>query len=164
MLFSALKAAHLLAVVLWVGGMAFAHFFLRPSLALLAPPERLKLMREVLRRFFAAVAAAVVVVLATGGWMAALATRAARGAGQAGSTAADGRAFAWPADWIVMAAIGLAMTVIFAVIRHVFYPRFTKALEAGDLPAAAAGLARIRAWVAVNLVLGVGVILVTVLL
>jgi len=160
MLFSALKAAHLLAVVLWVGGMAFAHFFLRPSLVLLAPPERLKLMREVLRRFFAAVAAAVVVALGTGGWMAAQAARAARGSAVAGG----GQAFAWPADWVVMAAIGVAMTIIFVLVRHAFYPRFVKALEAGDLPAAAAALARIRAWVAVNLGLGVVVIVVTVML
>jgi hypothetical protein len=37
-----LKTLHVLAVGLWVGGMAFAHFFLRPALGTLEPPQRLK--------------------------------------------------------------------------------------------------------------------------
>jgi uncharacterized membrane protein len=155
MIYAALKAIHLLSIVLWVGGMAFVMLFLRPALPLLPPPDRLKLMREVLRRFFAGVTAAVLLALATGAWMV---ERAAR------STVQGGGRFAWPADWVAMAAIGLAMAVIFGVIRLVFYPRFVRALQSGDLPAAAAGLARIRAWVAVNLVLGVAVIVVAVML
>ncbi len=154
MLYMALKALHLLSIVLWVGGMAFVMLFLRPALALLAPPDRLKLMREVLRRFFAAVTAAAALAVVSGLWMIG---RAARSAVQGG-----GR-FAWPADWVAMTAIGLAMVVIFAVIRLVFYPRFARALEGGDAPAAAAGLARIRTWVAVNLALGVIVIVVAVM-
>ena len=51
MLMALLKAAHVLAVVVWVGGMAFAHFFLRPSLVLLEPPSRVKLMHAVLFAF-----------------------------------------------------------------------------------------------------------------
>lgn len=154
MLYAALKTLHLLAIVLWVGGMAFVMLFLRPALPLLAPPDRLKLMREVLRRFFAAVTVAVVLALGTGLWMVG---RAARSIVQGGSR------FTWPADWLVMTAIGLAMAVIFGVIRLMFYPRFVRALEGGDAPAAAAGLARIRAWVAVNLALGVAVIIVAVM-
>ena len=42
---------HLIGIVFWVGGMAFAHFCLRPALPLLAPPERLRLMHAVLTRF-----------------------------------------------------------------------------------------------------------------
>ncbi len=151
MLYAALKTLHLLAVVLWVGGMAFMLLFLRPALPLLAPPERLKLLREVMRRFFAGVTAAVVVVLVSGAWMF---DRAAR---------AGGAAFAWPADWIAMAAVGVAMAIIFAVIRLSWYPRFAAALDRGEMPAAAALHARIRAWVAVNLVLGVAVVVIAVL-
>ena len=40
MVYALLKALHVLAVVLWVGGMAFAHFFLRPALATLEQMER----------------------------------------------------------------------------------------------------------------------------
>ena len=37
--YALVKLAHLAAVIVWVGGMVFAHFFLRPSLALLEPPQ-----------------------------------------------------------------------------------------------------------------------------
>lgn len=154
MLYAALKTLHLLAVVLWVGGMAFMLLFLRPALPLLAPPVRLQLLREVMRRFFAGVTAAVVVVLATGAWML---DRAARAGGGGGASQA------WPADWVAMTAIGVAMAVIFAVIRLRWYPRFAAALDRGEMPAAAALHGRIRAWVAVNLALGVAVVVVAVL-
>ena len=48
MLYAALKTLHVLAIVLWIGGMFFAHFFLRPAAAALDPPVRLKLMHDVL--------------------------------------------------------------------------------------------------------------------
>lgn len=54
-------------MVLWVGGMLFARFFLRPALAVLDPPQRLRLMHEVLRRFFAAVTVAALAVLGRAG-------------------------------------------------------------------------------------------------
>ena len=43
MVYALLKAVHVLAVVLWVGGMAFAHFFLRPALATLAVEQAARL-------------------------------------------------------------------------------------------------------------------------
>ena len=55
MLDAALKTLHVMSVILWIGGMAFAHFFLRPSLGVLEPPARLALMTAVLGRFFRAV-------------------------------------------------------------------------------------------------------------
>ena len=67
--YALLKTVHVLAVVLWVGGMAFAHFFLRPSLATLEPAQRLRLMQAVLSRFLAAVLLAVALVLGSGLWM-----------------------------------------------------------------------------------------------
>ena len=66
MLYALLNALHVLAIVVWVGGMVFAHFFLRPAVAALPPPQRLPLMQAVLGRFFAAVLAASAVTLATG--------------------------------------------------------------------------------------------------
>jgi len=155
MLYAVLKLVHVLAVVLWIGGMAFAHFFLRPALAQLEGPARLKLMHEVLRRFFAAVSVAVALLLASGLWMIG---RVARGAVQ------QGIGFSWPPDWIAMTALGLLMIGIFAFIRLLLFRRFAAALAAGDAPGAAAALARIRSWVGVNLVLGVIVIGVTLLL
>jgi uncharacterized membrane protein len=148
-LYSLLQTAHVLAVVLWVGGMVFVHFFLRPSLAVLAPPQRLALMHAVLQRFFAAVAVAVAVVVASGLWMVG---RVAR------QVVAAGGSFAWPLDWIVMTALGLVMTAVFVFIRLGPYRRFARAVSAEDWPAGAAALAVVRRWVAVNLALGVGVI------
>ena len=39
MLFILFKLLHLLAIIIWVGGMFFAHFFLRPAVQGLQPPE-----------------------------------------------------------------------------------------------------------------------------
>jgi hypothetical protein len=63
---SALRALHLLGAVLWVGGMAFALMVLRPSLAVLAPPQRLALLGQVFARFFRIVWHAVPLILLTG--------------------------------------------------------------------------------------------------
>ncbi|MBL8342733.1 MAG: CopD family protein [Rubrivivax sp.] len=154
MLYATLKTLHLLAVVLWVGGMVFVLLFLRPALDQLAPPERLKLMREVLRRFFTAVAVALVVLVGSGLWMVGRTARALAG---------SGAAFTWPPDWVAMTVLGIGMALIFVFIRTVPYRRFVQALAGADLPAAAAALGVIRRWVAVNAVLGVVVIAVAAL-
>lgn len=67
MLYATLKTLHLLSVIVWVGGMVFAHFFLRPALGVLEVPQRLRLMQAVLGRFFSAVLLAAGLALATGG-------------------------------------------------------------------------------------------------
>lgn len=153
-LYALLQTLHVLAVVLWVGGMAFAHFFLRPSLAVLPPPQRLALMHAVLGRFFAAVAVAVAVVVASGLWMVGRVARQA---------VAGGGSFAWPPDWIVMTVLGLVMTAVFVFIRLAPYRRFARAVQAEAWPDAGAALADVRRWVMVNLVLGVAVIVVATL-
>jgi uncharacterized membrane protein len=44
---------HLLAVIVWIGGMFFAHVCLRPvAAAQLQPPQRLPLLAAILGRFF----------------------------------------------------------------------------------------------------------------
>ena len=52
-LYATLKAFHLLAVIVWVGGMAFVLFCLRPAARVLEPPVRIALMHAALRRFLA---------------------------------------------------------------------------------------------------------------
>jgi uncharacterized membrane protein len=149
MLLAVLKAVHVLAVVLWVGGMAFAHFFLRPSLAVLEPAQRVKLMHAVLGRFFAAVLWAAGLVLASGLW---IIGRVAKQAVQSGGS------FAMPLDWSVMSAVGVLMIAIFGHIRFVLYKRLDRAVQAGDVPAGGAALASIRQWVGVNLALGLALV------
>lgn len=141
----ALLLLHLLAVIVWVGGMVFAHFFLRPAAQSLEPPLRVQLMQGVLQRFLGAVGGAVAVVLASGVWMIG---RAARQAAQAGGS------FSMPLGWAAMAVLGLVMAAIFGHIRFALFPHLRRAVAAADWPAGGKALAGIRRWVAVNLVLG----------
>ncbi|RIY38970.1 CopD family protein [Neopusillimonas maritima] len=146
-----LKTLHVLAVVLWVGGMVFAHFYLRPSLTEFDPPTRLALMCSVLKRFFGHVLWAALIVLATGLWMIG---RAAKVMVQAGME------FNMPLAWTIMATLGVVMIVIFFVIRFRFYPPMVEAVSTADWPSAAAALSRVRKWVTVNMVLGLVIVVV----
>ncbi|MBO9356205.1 hypothetical protein GG851_19630 [Bordetella petrii] len=154
MFYSILKFAHLLAIILWVGGMIFAYCFLRPAAATLAPPQRLPLMREVLGRFLNAVLWSVAVALASGAWMIG---RSARQAAESGGS------FHMPLAWTAMATLGVVMAAIFGHIRFALYPRLAGAVQAGQWPAAGAAMGSIKTWVAVNLLLGVLAVAVVVL-
>ena len=69
MLDSLLQLIHVLASMVWLGGMFFAHFCLRPAAQQLEPLVRIGLMCGVLQRFFAAVTVAIAALLASGIWM-----------------------------------------------------------------------------------------------
>lgn len=137
-LYNLLLLAHVLAVTLWVGGMAFTHFFLRPAAQAFEPPVRLPLLQGVLRRFLDAAGIAVLVVLASGGAMMAL--------------GATGRSIH------AMATLGVAMAAIYGHVRFALYRRLARAVAAQDWPAGGAAMQSIRRWVAGNLALGVLVI------
>lgn len=154
MIYASLKTIHLLCIIVWIGGMVFAHFFLRPAVAQLEPAVRLRLMQDVLGRFFGAVLVASLLALASGVWMIG---RVAKQAVQAGGS------FQMPLAWTVMAVLGVVMVAIFMHIRFVLYKRLVRAVAASDGSAGAAALAQIRKWVAVNLSLGVITLLVTLL-
>lgn len=154
MIYAILKTVHLLALIVWIGGMVFAHFFLRPAVAVLEPAPRVRLMHAVLGRFFAAVLAAATLALVTGIWMVG---RMAKQMVQAGVP------FNMPIEWMVMATLGIVMVLIFGHIRFSLYKRLSRAVQVLDWPAGAAALAQIRLWVVVNLVLGVLIVLVTLL-
>lgn len=149
-----LKTIHLLSIIVWIGGMVFAHFFLRPAVALLEVPTRLRLMHDVLGRFFNAVLLASTLALASGGWMVG---RMARQAVQAGVD------FNMPMTWRAMALLGGVMLLVFAYIRLVLFPRLTQAVTAAAWPAGGAVLASMRRWVMVNLALGVLIVVLTLL-
>lgn len=152
MIDATLKTVHVLSIVVWIGGMVFAHFFLRPAVAQLDAPVRVRLMHDVLGRFFQAVLAASLLTLASGVWMLG---RVARQVVQAG-----GR-FEMPLAWTVMAVLGVAMVAIFLHIRFALFKRLGRAVASSDWAAGGAALAQIRTWVAVNLGLGTVVLLVT---
>ncbi len=152
MIYAALKTVHVLSIIVWIGGMVFAHFFLRPAVALLEPAVRLRLMHDVLGRFFQAVLVASLLTLASGVWMIG---RVAKQVVQSG-----GR-FEMPLSWTIMAVLGVAMVAIFMHIRYALYKRLGRAVAGSDWPAGAAALAQIRTWVSINLGLGVVVVVVT---
>lgn len=154
MIYAILKTLHMLSIVVWVGGMAFAHFFLRPAVAPLDPPVRVRLMHDVLGRFFKAVLAASLLTLASGVWMLG---RVAKQAVQSGGS------FEMPLAWTLMTVLGVAMVAIFMHIRFALYKRLNAAVAASDWSAGGNALAQIRRWVSVNLGLGVVVLVVTLL-
>lgn len=133
---------HLVGVVVWVGGMVFAHFVLRPTaVALLPPPARLPFMAAALGRFFRLVTVAVAAIVATG-----LALLLRVGFAQA------------PLAWHLMFGSGLVMAAVFAWIYAGCHPRLQRAVAAADWPAAAAALDPIRRLVSFNLGLGLATI------
>lgn len=149
MFYSVVKFIHVIAVILWVGGMLFAHCFLRPAAAQLEPPVRLKLMASVLGPFLNAVLVAIVLILLTGMSM----------IGQEASQAVrTGGAFFMPLGWTLMAAGGIVMMAIFGHIRFALYKRLANAVAASDWPKGGQAMAGIRRWVGVNLVLGIAIV------
>lgn len=152
MLYNVLKAVHVLAIILWLGGMAYTLFFLRPAVASLDAASRVKLMHDVLARFFKAVLWASTIAVASGLWMIG---RVAKQTVQAGGS------FVWPVEWVVMAALGIVMFLIFGHIRFALFKRLQRAVAASDWAAGGAALNTIRQWVAINLAIGVVIVAVT---
>lgn len=133
---------HLAGVIVWVGGMFFAHFCLRPEAAAqLQPPQRLPLLAGILGRFFGAVSVAVVAIIASG----------------IGVMLDHGFANA-PRYWHAMMGIGMAMAAIFVVIYGIHFHALKASVAVQDWPTAGAAMNRIRPLVAFNLLLGVATV------
>jgi len=154
MFYSILKLAHLLSIIVWIGGMVFAHFFLRPAVATMEAPQRVRLMHDVLGRFFKAVLYAAGLTLVSGLWMIA---RVAKRTVQAGGS------FQMPIEWTVMAALGIVMVLIFGHIRFALYKKLDRAVTAADWIAGGAALASIKLWVGINIALGISIVGITLL-
>ncbi len=129
---------HLLAALIWVGGMFFAHMALRPAVnTMLEPPQRLPLLLKVFGGFFPWVWISVVTILATGYWI------------FLGFYGGQARLYVH-----IMSGLGLVMAAIFTFIYFVPFRRMARAVAAADWPAAGAQMALIRRLIATNLVLG----------
>jgi uncharacterized membrane protein len=141
-----LQLLHLIAAIVWMGGMTFMLFALRPAaLALLEPQPRLRLMGEVWRRFFAIVGVAVLVLLATGGHMFAVGFKAMKTATGTGSV---------PFGWVVMLVLGVVMCLIFGHIYFAGLRKFQRFVAAAQWPEAGKTAAQIHTMVVTNFVLG----------
>ena len=132
-------AFHILAAVIWVGGMFFAHMVLRPSAGKLDSATRLTLWARVLGRFFSWVWLSVAALLVSGFAMVMVGF---------GGFAALGHYIN------VMMAVGIVMMLLFG---HVFFgpfKRFRRAVAAADWSEAERNIRQIRILVMVNLLLG----------
>ena len=128
---------HVLADVIWVGGMFLAYMAVRPAVVeVLEPPQRLRLWTGIFQRFFPWVWAAVVLLLVTGFYMMAQ-MRAA------------------PMYVLVMLGIGVVMSAIFMHIYFAPFARLKRAVAAEDWKAGGAALNQIRMLVGTNLILGI---------
>lgn len=132
-------ALHLLAAIVWVGGMFFAHVILRPAMAPMPPAERMALRGRLLPRFFAVVWVAVVVLFVTG-----------YGVLYFGYEGLDGAGL----HVRLMEVIGLFMMLLFGWMYFRPFKLFMMALTEGNNESAAFEFERIRRVVALNLVLG----------
>ncbi len=131
---------HVLAVVVWVGGMFFAHQVLRPvAVEQLQPPQRLTLWVGVFGRFFPWVWVSVVTVLCTGFWV----------------ILSIFGGFANLGLYVhIMTGLGILMVLIYGYVYFMPYMKLKAAVSAEDWQAGGAALATIRMLVGVNLSLG----------
>lgn len=139
-------ALHVLAAVIWVGGMFFAWMVLRPAAgSALQPAERLRLWSEVLRRFFAWVWVALLVLALSG-----IALWHLRFGGMEAA----------PRYVHLMAGAFLAMLAIFLRLQLLLLPALNRAVESQAWADGGQVLARIRRLVGINLLLGLATVVI----
>lgn len=145
---SLMKLLHLLAIVVWVGGMFFAYVVLRPSAAeILQAPERLSLWDKVFKSFFTWVWLSIFLVLFSGFYMVYL----------------FGGLANLPPYINLMLLLGIVMTSIYVYVYFKSYALFNLQVNRKEWPDAGATLATIRKLVGLNLSLGMLVIAVAIL-
>jgi len=138
-------ALHIFGAVVWIGGMFAIYVCLRPALGTLEPPQRLRLMRSTFQKFFPWVWVAILLLLASGYWMVFSTFGGFKGVGMYVH---------------LMQGIGWVMVALFAWLFHGPWLALKRAVDAGDWPAAGANLNRIRQIIAVNLPLGLLVVMI----
>ena len=140
------KLLHLIAGIVWLGGMTFMLFALRPAaIASLQPQPRALLMVQVFKRFYAWVLVAIVVLFATGTHLYTTTFRAARLATGEGSV---------PLGWNIMLVFGLVMMLLFGHIYFAGFKKYKRAVKAEQWPDAAAAARLMHTMTLVNFTLG----------
>jgi uncharacterized membrane protein len=142
------KLIHLLAALIWVGGMFFAYVVLRPAaVEVLEPQQRLRLWDAVFRGFFIWVWGAVATLMVSGLYLVYL----------YGGIAHAARHIH------IMLAVGLAMMVIYGYLFFACYVPFDLHVAKQRWKEAGEMLGKIRKLIAVNLTLGLLTVCVTVI-
>ncbi|MCU1738800.1 MULTISPECIES: CopD family protein [unclassified Pseudomonas] len=138
--FALVYTLHVLAALVWVGGMFFAWMILRPAaMAALEGPARLKLWVQVFQRFFVWVWVAIVLLPISGVGLIQLRFSGFETA---------------PRYVQVMMGLYIVMVAVFIRIQSLQLPDLRQAVDAQDWPAGAAALGRIRRLVGINLLIG----------
>jgi uncharacterized membrane protein len=130
---------HILATVIWVGGMFFGYIAVRPAAKMFELPQRAALWTRAFERFFPWVWASAIVLPATGYWMV---FYVFEGFANTGLHVDLMQIFGWP------------MILIFAYLYFVPFPRLRVAVAASDWEGALRELAIVRKLAGINLVLG----------
>ena len=143
--FSTVYTLHLLAALVWVGGMFFAWMVLRPAvIAALEGPSRLKGWVQVFPRFFAWVWAAVVLLPITG----------------IGMIQLNFTGFETAPRYVqIMMGLYVVMVALFLRIQSLQLPELRRAVEAEQWAEGAAALGNIRRLVGINLIIGLAVVM-----
>jgi uncharacterized membrane protein len=129
-------SVHLLSIIVWVGGMFFAHQALRPAIVeVLDPPQRLSLWVATFKYFFLWVWIAIVLVLVSGLWMLSLYPKI-------------------PVFMHIMSGLGIIMMLLFLHVFFAPYQKLKKAVSEHRWVDGAKALAQIRVLVGINLSLG----------
>ena len=133
-----MKFLHIAAAIVWLGGVSFMLFALRAAAAeQLAPPQRVPLIAQVLRRFFVLVWISVAALLASGlGMMLGVGMKNA------------------PIGWHIVFGLGLLMFALFAHLYFGPFRRLKLAVAAANWPDGGVRIGQIAALAQVNLVLG----------
>ncbi|MEE3923574.1 CopD family protein [Pseudomonas viridiflava] len=144
--FSTVYTLHLLAALVWVGGMFFAWIVLRPAvIAALEGPSRLKVWVQVFPRFFVWVWAAVIVLPITG----------------IGMIQLNFTSFETAPRYVqIMMGLYVVMVALFLRIHSLQLPELQRAVEAEQWSEGAAALGRIRRLVGINLIIGLAVVVI----
>ncbi|PBP75517.1 CopD family protein [Pseudomonas syringae] len=143
--FSTVYTLHLLAALVWVGGMFFAWMVLRPAvIAALEGPSRLKVWVQVFPRFFAWVWAAVVLLPITG----------------IGMIQLNFTGFETAPRYVqIMMGLYVVMVALFLRIQSLQLPELRRAVEAEQWAEGTAALGNIRRLVGINLIIGLAVVM-----
>ena len=129
---------HVLAVVVWVGGMFFAHQVMRPAaVSTLEPPQRLRLWVAGFKRFFPWVWVCVATVLITGLWM-------------------FMQFMPKPPIYLhIMFTLGIVMILIFMHVFFAPYNKLKRAVASESWKEGGAALNQIRILVGINTLIGI---------
>lgn len=142
--FAVAYSLHLLAALIWAGGMFFAWMILRPAaMAALDGPARLKLWVEVFQRFFGWVWVAVVILPISG----------------VGLLQIRFTGFETAPRYVqIMMGLYIVMVALFMRVQSLQLPELRRAVEAQQWTEGAAVMGRVRRLVGCNLLIGLAVV------